>query len=232
VLVSRVESDLNVTTYRVFVVDDDASVRKGVARLLRATGYEVETYASAEEFIASPGNGTDPGCLILDIRMPGSTGLELQERLQGNNSKLAVVFITGHGDIPMSVQAIKRGAVDFLPKPFDETELLAAVTQALSKSVHDHAVQGEVDSINERLATLTPREREVLGLVVTGMLNKTIADVLGTTEKTVKVHRGRVMEKMKVRSLAELVQISAQVGIGSTRPDPSKQASTASGGPV
>ena len=203
----------------IFVVDDDASVRKGVARLLRTAGYQVETYASAEEFIASPRNEGCPGCLILDIRMPGATGLDLQERLLGSNSSLAVVFITGHGDIPMSVRAIKKGAVDFLPKPFDEVALLAAVAQALSKSAHDHAVQCEIDSINHRLGALTPREHEVLGLVVTGMLNKTIADTLGTTEKTIKVHRGRVMEKMGVRSLAELVHIADRVGIRPKQPD-------------
>ena len=205
------------TARTIFVVDDDKSVRNSVARLLRSAGYPVETYPSAEAFMASP-HGNGPGCLVLDIRMPGSTGLDLQERLLGSNSKLAVVFITGHGDIPTSVRAIKKGAIDFLAKPFDDVDLLAAVAQALSKSTHDHAVQIETDSINTRLGALTPREREVLGLVVTGLLNKQIADQIGTTEKTVKVHRGRVMEKMQVRSLAELVQISVRIGIQGERP--------------
>jgi FixJ family two-component response regulator len=209
-------SDVDVTARNIFVVDDDTSVRNGVARLLRSAGYQVETYPSAEAFMASR-HGSGPGCLVLDIRMPDSTGLDLHERLLGSNSKLAVVFITGHGDIPTSVRAIKNGAIDFLAKPFDDVDLLAAVAQALSKSAHDHAVQDEIDSIKGRLDALTPREREVLGLVVTGMLNKQIADAIGTSEKTVKVHRGRVMEKMRVRSLAELVQISAQVGIHGTR---------------
>jgi RNA polymerase sigma factor (sigma-70 family) len=200
----------------IFVVDDDKSVRNGVARLLRSAGYQTETYPSAEEFMASP-HGNGPGCLVLDIRMPGSTGLDLQERLLGANSKLAVVFITGYGDIPTSVRAIKKGAIDFLAKPFDDVDLLAAVAQALSKSTYDHAAQIEIDSINSRLDALTPREREVLGLVVAGLLNKQIADQIGTTEKTVKVHRGRVMEKMRVRSLAELVQVSARVGIQGAR---------------
>lgn len=229
----RFRADLNstVAANSIFVVDDDASVRKSIARLLSSAGYQVQTYASAEEFIASACNDSDPGCLILDIRMPGSTGLDLQERLLGVNSKLAVVFITGHGDISMSVRAIKKGAVDFLPKPFDEAALLAAVSQALSKSAHDHAVQGEIDSINDRLAELTPREREVLGLVVTGMLNKKIADAIGTTEKTVKVHRGRVMEKMRVHSLAELVQIATKVGIRAQF-DPPSPVLSPSGTPI
>lgn len=229
---SRAEPDVNPADYKVHVVDDDASVRRSIARLLRSSGYQVETYASAEEFIASPGNGSEPGCLVLDIQLPGSTGVDLHERLLGINSKLGVVFISGHGDIPTSVKAIKKGAVDFLPKPFDEADLLAAVSQALSQSAHDHAVQGELDSIKERLGALTPREREVLGLVVTGMLNKTIAGTIGVTEKTVKVHRGRVMEKMRVRSFAELVQLSTQVGIGAPQSDPASQASSVFRGPL
>ena len=198
---------------RVFVVDDDPSVRKGVERLLRSAGYAVETFASAEQFLANRGDQRDPACLVLDVRMPGATGLDLQERLLEAGSALAVVFITGHGDIPMSVRAVKRGAVDFLAKPFQDTELLDAVAQALAKSGVDRAAQDEIDSIARRLETLTAREREVLALVVTGMLNKQIAAALGTTEKTVKVHRGLVMEKMQAGSLAELVQLASRIGI-------------------
>ncbi|MGD0208456.1 MAG: response regulator transcription factor [Verrucomicrobiota bacterium] len=198
----------------VFVVDDDASVRKSLSRLLRSGGYTAETFASATEFLASGRHQQSPACLVLDVRMPGLTGMELQERLRALKSTLAIIFITGHGDIPTSVQAMKSGAVDFLPKPFDDTQLLAAVARAIAKSVHDRQTRAEIESIHERLATLTPREREVLELVVRGMLNKQVAADLGTVEKTIKVHRARVMEKMQVQSLAELVRFAERVGIG------------------
>jgi FixJ family two-component response regulator len=201
----------------VFVVDDDASVRKSLSRLLRSGGYTAETFASATEFLASGRHQQSPACLVLDVRMPGLTGMELQERLRALKSTLAIIFITGHGDIPMSVEAMKGGAVDFLPKPFDDTQLLAAVAKAIAKSAHDRQTRGEIESIQERLATLTPREREVLELVVRGMLNKQVAADLGTVEKTIKVHRARVMEKMQVQSLAELVRLAERVGIGGAR---------------
>jgi len=201
----------------VFVVDDDASVRKSLSRLLRSGGYTAETFASATEFLASGRHQQSPACLVLDVRMPGLTGMELQERLRALKSALAIIFITGHGDIPMSVEAMKGGAVDFLPKPFDDTQLLAAVAKAIAKSAHDRQTRGEIESIQERLATLTPREREVLELVVRGMLNKQVAADLGTVEKTIKVHRARVMEKMQVQSLAELVRLAERVGIGGAR---------------
>jgi FixJ family two-component response regulator len=197
----------------VFVVDDDASVRKSLSRLLRSGGYVAETFASATDFLASGRHHQSPACLVLDVRMPGLTGTELQERLRALKSTLAIIFITGHGDIPMSVQAMKSGAVDFLSKPFDDTQLLAAVARAIAKSTHDLQTQAEIESIQERLATLTPREREVLEHVIAGQLNKQTAADLGTVEKTIKVHRARVMEKMQVQSLAELVRLAERVGI-------------------
>jgi RNA polymerase sigma factor (sigma-70 family) len=201
------------TATNIFIVDDDASVRTSVARLLRSAGYQVETFATAEAFLDTHPDETTPACLVLDIQMPGgSTGLELQDRLLRKNSSIGIVFITGHGDIPSTVRAVKNGAIDFLAKPFDQSDLLGAVEQALTKSNAHLLAQQELDSIQSRLAELTQREREVLCLVVTGLLNKQIADRIGTTEKTVKVHRGRVMEKMQVRSLAELVQLSMKAG--------------------
>jgi FixJ family two-component response regulator len=197
----------------IFVVDDDASVRKSLSRLLRSGGYTAETFGSATEFLASGRHHQSPACLVLDVRMPGLTGTELQERLRALKSTLAIVFITGHGDIPMSVQAMKSGAVDFLPKPFDDTQLLAAVAKAIAKSAHDRQIRAEIESIQERLATLTPREREVLEHVIAGRLNKQTAAELGTVEKTIKVHRARVMEKMQVQSLAELVHLAERAGI-------------------
>lgn len=202
------------TPATVFVVDDDASIRKSLARLLRAGGYAAETFASAGEFLASGRQQASPACLVLDVRLPGLTGMELQARLRALQSTLAIVFITGHGDIPMSVEAMKGGAVDFLPKPFDDSQLLAAVARALGKSVRDHETRREIQSIQDRLATLTPREREVMELIVTGLLNKQVADRLGTVEKTIKVHRARVLEKMQVQSLAELARLAERVGLG------------------
>jgi FixJ family two-component response regulator len=172
-----------------------------------------ETFASATEFLASGRHQQSPSCLVLDVQMPGLTGMELQERLRALKSTLAIIFITGHGDIPMSVRAIKSGAVDFLSKPFDDTQLLAAVAQAIAKSAQDCQTRAEIESIQERLATLTPREREVLEHVIAGQLNKQTAADLGTVEKTIKVHRARVMEKMQVQSLAELVRLAERVGI-------------------
>jgi RNA polymerase sigma factor (sigma-70 family) len=197
----------------VFIVDDDASIRKSVSRLLRSGGYEAEAFASATEFLESGRLEQSPACLILDVRMPGLTGMDLQERLCALKSTLAIIFITGHGDIPMGVQAMKSGAVDFLQKPFDDTQMLAAVAKAIAESTSDRQMQVEIESVEQRLATLTPREREVLELVVTGMLNKQIAADLGTVEKTIKVHRARVMKKMQVQSLAELVRLVEKAGV-------------------
>lgn len=198
----------------VCVVDDDSAVRKGIERLLRSAGYRVDTFASAEEFLAAyPSQGGGPACLLLDVRMQGASGLELQTRLREQHSPLGIVFITGHGDIPMGVHAIKNGAVDFLCKPFDEEELLRAVDQAIQSSTRDVLAQADLEAVKQRFDRLTVREREVFGLVVRGLINKQVADRLGTTEKTVKVHRGRVMEKMEARSFADLVMLASKVGV-------------------
>ena len=191
----------------VFLVDDDPSVRKGLSRLLQSAGFRVEAFASAEAFLKreSPERG---GCLVLDMRMPGVNGFELQEALAGVVGSLPIIFITGHGDIPMSVRAMKKGAVDFLSKPFDEQALLAAIAVALARDKAAREQRVKTQGIRSRAKTLTPREREVMRGVVAGLLNKQIADELGISEKTVKVHRGRVMMKMAVKSVAELVRMS------------------------
>lgn len=190
----------------VFVVDDDESVRRSLRRLLASAGFAVETFASAEEVLAR-GRPVGPACLVTDLQMPGVTGLELQERLASDAIRMPMVFITGHGDIPSSVRAMKEGAVDFLTKPFDDEELLGAVRRALARDAEALAKWDGVRSVRARAERLTPREREVMDLVVTGMLNKQIAYDLGTSEKTIKVHRARVMEKMEASSVAELVRL-------------------------
>jgi FixJ family two-component response regulator len=197
----------------IFVVDDDASVRRSLARLLKSAGYEVELFASATEFLESGRHQHSPGCLVLDLRMPQLTGMELQERLQALQSPLAIVFITGHGDIPTSVRAMRGGAVDFLPKPFDDTQLLDAIGRAVECTAQMQKTQSELAVLRERLTKLTAREREVMGEIVTGKLNKQVADDLGTVEKTIKVHRARVFEKMGVQSLAELIPLAAKLGL-------------------
>jgi len=205
----------------VFLVDDDPSVRKALTRLIKAAGYQVEAFASARDFLEwrnRPDRGS--GCLILDVRMPGLSGLDLQQQLLANHAQLPIIFITGHGDIPMSVKAMKHGAVDFLPKPIKDTDLLKAVEQALARADHDLAEREELEDIQRRLESLTPREREVLALVVKGLLNKQIAFQLGTVEKTVKVHRARVMEKMNAESLAALVHIAGKLGLAVAEPSP------------
>jgi FixJ family two-component response regulator len=197
----------------VFLVDDDPSVRKALTRLLKSAGYEVEAFASARDFLDHP-PGDGVACLVLDIRMPGLSGIDLQRHLNKSNSLLPVIFITGHGDIPTSVNAMKAGAADFLPKPLKEKDLLTAIEQALVRSAREHAARSEVNQIQQRVASLTPREREVLERVVLGQLNKQVAYDLGTVEKTIKVHRARVMQKMGVESLADLVRVAERVGIG------------------
>jgi FixJ family two-component response regulator len=198
----------------VFVVDDDASVRGALARLLDSAGYQTETFASAEGFLAQS-RFDAPGCILLDVRMPGLNGLELQQALAAADRQLPIVFITGHGDVPMSVRAMKAGAEDFLPKPFDDEELLNAVAQALNKSQRAQNERTEVAEIRKRLSSLTPREREVLCHVVAGQLNKQIAADLSIAEKTIKVHRARVMEKMGASSLAGLVAMTGRIGLRS-----------------
>jgi FixJ family two-component response regulator len=198
----------------VFLVDDDASIRRALTRLIKSAGYRVNTFASAREFLDSGYHSEGPGCLVLDVRMPGLSGLDLQREMQNANLMLPIVFMTGHGDIPMSVKAMKAGAVDFLPKPVKATDLLRAVEQALARADHDRAERNELENIQGRVDKLTPREREVMALVANGMPNKLIAFELGIAEKTIKVHRARVMEKMQAGSLAELVRLAERVGIG------------------
>jgi FixJ family two-component response regulator len=197
----------------VFLIDDDASVRRALARLIKSAGYQVETFPSARDFLSRNTHAAGAGCLVLDVRMPGLSGLDLQRELQAANVILPIIFITGRGNIPMSVQAMKAGAVDFLPKPVQDTDLLHAIEQALARAVRDRAKRTEVEEIQKRVDRLTPREREVMALIVRGLLNKQIAAELGTVEKTIKVHRARVMEKMQVDSLAELVRLSERMGI-------------------
>jgi FixJ family two-component response regulator len=203
---------MNVSTAVIFIVDDDASVRKSLTRVMTSAGYAVETFASARDFLTrEPFVG--PCCLVLDVRMPGLTGLDLQEALAGKGHRMPIVFITGHGDISMSVKAMKGGASDFLTKPFDVENLLEAIQRALTMDVKVLGEEGRTAEVLERVERLTPREMEVFALVVTGMLNKQIAAALGIGEKTVKVHRARVMEKMEAASLADLVRLADRAGV-------------------
>jgi len=200
----------------VYLVDDDISVLRGLGRLLAAAGMKVAAFGSAGEFL----QGFDPaapGCLVLDIAMPELSGPELQQALAARRSELPIVFLTGHGDIPTSVQAMKRGAADFLTKPVDEETLLAAIRDALEKDRVLREAREELARIERRLAALTPREREVLERVVDGRLNKQIAAELGTVEKTIKVHRASVMQKMGVRTLADLVRLAGRAGVKTAR---------------
>jgi len=194
------------------IVDDDPSVRKGLARLVKSAGYRVEVFASAREFLARP-QQEDPCCLLLDVRMPGLTGLELQEALAATGRRMSIVFVSGHGDVVGSVKAMKGGAIDFLTKPVDARELLGAIERAVAKAFTAQREQAGATDVQGRLKTLTAREAQVFALVVTGMLNKQVAAELGIVEKTVKVHRARVMEKMRAGSLAELVRLADRAGI-------------------
>jgi FixJ family two-component response regulator len=196
----------------VFVVDDYAPGRKSISRLLRTAGYAVAAFASAKEFLAQYDPQT-PGCLVLDLAMPEVSGLELQSMLAEKGSLMPIVFLTAHGNVPKSVQAMKHGASDFLTKPVNDEDLLGAVRAAIEKDRALRRERAELSEIRARLTTLTPREREVLEYVVAGKLNKQIAGELGTVEQTVKVHRAHVMEKMKVQSVAELVRLTQRCGI-------------------
>ena len=203
---------MSVTPPVIHVIDDDASIRTALSRLLTAAGYRVSPHASAGEFLLRP-KESGPGCLILDVRMPGPSGLELQQALAREDVSLPVIFLTGHGDIPMSVRAIKSGAVDFLAKPVRKEALLAAVREALERDRASRESEGDLAPLKSRFASLTAREREVLGEVVRGALNKQIADRLGLAERTVKFHRAHVMEKMGAGSLADLVHIAERLGL-------------------
>jgi len=196
----------------VFLVDDEASVLKALSRLLRSAGLNVKTFGSPQEFLQDH-DPHAPGCLVLDVAMPGLNGLDLQRALAAKGTRLPIIFLTGRGDIPMSVEAMKQGAVDFLTKPTNDQDLLAAIRAGIDKDRVNRKAGAERTRIQKQLATLTPREREVLRYIIAGRPNKQVAADLGIVEKTVKVHRARILKKMNVRSLAELVRVAEHEGI-------------------
>jgi FixJ family two-component response regulator len=200
----------------VFVVDDDVGTRESLKNLIRSVGLRAETFASAQDFLRST-RPDAPSCLVLDVRLPGLSGLDLQKRMAEVEVAIPIVFISGHGDIPMSVRAMKAGAVEFLTKPFREQELLDAIQQALERDRNAREQRAEIAELRSRYRLLTPREREVMALVVTGLLNKQIAGELGTSEASVKVHRQHVMAKMRAGSLAALVRMADRVGIHTSK---------------
>ena len=200
----------------VFVIDDEASFRKAVSRLLRSAGLAVETLASAREFLERPAEDR-PSCLVLDIRMPGPSGMDLQAALQEAQRDIPIVFVTGHGDVSTGVRAMKGGAVDFLEKPFRGEDLLACVQRGLARSQQGRVERSERTAIERRFATLTARERDVLRLVVTGMLNKQIAGELGIAEQTAKIHRSHMTQKMEAGSVVELIQMVRKLGPGASQ---------------
>jgi RNA polymerase sigma factor (sigma-70 family) len=200
-------------TERIYVVDDDEPMRDSLVWLLESKGLRVEAHPSAEAFLDALKDEMQ-GCLVLDVRMPGMSGLELFERLQARGVTLPVIFVTGHGDVPMAVSAVKKGAVDFIEKPFNEEEMLRLVRQCLETDRAQRASRREREAVRRRVATLTEREREVMNLVIAGRLNKQIADELGIATKTVEVHRARVMEKLEAESVAELVRLVMGAGRG------------------
>jgi FixJ family two-component response regulator len=201
----------------IFIVDDDAPVRRALARLLRCAGYRVEAFESARSFLAGADLTSCPSCLLLDLQLPDGNGLELQREL---NAMLPIIFITGHGDIGTSVDAMKAGATDFLVKPLRDTVLLKVIERALKLAAQMFERRQELADIRMRLARLTPREREVMALVVTGRLNKQVAGDLGIAEKTIKIHRARVMEKMEARTFVDLIHLADKAGVGAIEPTP------------
>jgi FixJ family two-component response regulator len=205
---------MNETPPVVFVVDDEPAVRISLKRLLRSIGLEARTYASAQEFLHSE-RPDAPACLVLDVRLPGLSGLDLQQELAAANIDLPIIFVTGHGDIPMSVRAMKAGAVEFLTKPFREQDLLEAIQRGIERNRITRQQSAELRTLERRYALLTPREREVYPRVASGLLNKQIAAEMGASEKTIKVHRGQVMLKMKAQSLAHLIQMAGKLHLSS-----------------
>ncbi len=199
-------SEENATNSIVYIVDDDQAIRHAMGLLLKSVGLQHQVFASADEFLETH-TGNNDGCLVLDIRMPGLSGLELQQKLTEMDSSLPIIFITGHGDIPMAVDAIQKGAFDFIQKPFRDQELLDRISEALSTARKREVEREHKTDVQDRIATLTKREHEVLDLVVTGKPNKIIAHELGVSQRTIEIHRARVMEKMRAKSLAELVRM-------------------------
>lgn len=200
----------------VFVVDDDPSIRRALMRLMQSVSLPSETYGSAQEFLDAY-DPARPGCLVLDIRMPQISGLDLQQMLAARGIEIPIIIITGHGDVPMCVRAMKAGATDFIQKPFHEQELLDAIQCAIRRDAELRGVRSQREDVARRVAELTPRERQVLSLVAAGKMNKEIAALFGISEKTIKVHRARVMEKMRAKSLAELVVLAQAVGLSTTK---------------
>ena len=198
----------------VVVVDDDEAVRASLRLLMKSVGLAVETHASAGEFLAAY-NAAQPGCLVLDVRMPGMSGLELQEQLNLKGAIIPVIFVTGHGDVPMAVEAMQHGAFDFLQKPFRDQDLLDRIQRALARDRENRAQLLQKDQIRTRLESLTPREKEVLALMTRGRPNKLMAADLGLSQRTIEIHRARVMDKMQARSLSELVRLAIAAGIAS-----------------
>jgi FixJ family two-component response regulator len=209
----------------IFLVDDDAGVRKSLSRVLREEGWNVETFESAEAFLVRPDQRAK-GCVVLDVTMPGLDGLELQRRLAAAGESLPIVFVSGHGDIPMSVKAIKAGATDFLTKPVEARVLVAAVRAAIDQDAAVRQALAATEELRQRLASLTPREHEILVALAGGKLNKQIAGDLGVVEQTVKFHRARIMERMRAKTVAELMHIAARVGISAEKPPAASAASS------